>query len=290
MEVLLATPRQPQPNSAILATWQYGLGRSVVLTTDVGQRWATDWPAWGGYEKLMLQMVRWSMRGHDFDERLAMTTDVHDGVIDVVVNAVDRGEGHLNYLTLSGTAVLPNGETQSFPVQQVAPGRYVTKFPVDEPGNYYLSISAGGGAAPLRTAINVTNTAELKRLASDDSFMIHLAEEKPKGGEPGAIIASPRGLGDKERLLATNVFRAGLAPAKSRELMWPIVLLTASVIFLSDVFMRRVMISFAWVPSLLAWLPFGRREALTASPPMERLKRSKASVGQRIEAAQRGSV
>ena len=148
VEVLLATPRQPQPNSTILATWQYGLGRSVVLTTDVGQRWATDWPAWGGYEKLMLQMVRWTMRGHDFDERLAMTTDVRDGVIDVVVNALDRGEDHLNYLTLSGTAVLPNGETQSFPVEQVAPGRYVTKVAADEPGNYYLSISAGGGAAP----------------------------------------------------------------------------------------------------------------------------------------------
>ncbi|MEX0641763.1 MAG: hypothetical protein WD468_03630, partial [Pirellulales bacterium] len=287
VEVLLATPRQPQPNSTILATWQFGLGRSVVLTTDIGERWATDWPAWGGYEKLMLQTVRWSMRGHDLDERLAMTTEVNDGAIDVVINALDRGEDHLNYLTLSGTAVLPSGETRSFPVEQVAPGRYVTKVEADEPGNYYLSISGGGRAAPLRTAISVSNTAELQKLASNDSFMIHLAEEKPKGGEPGAIIASPRGFGDKERLLTTNVFRPGLAAAKSRELMWPIVVLAASVVFLSDVLVRRVMFSFGWLPVLVAWPPLGwRPTADAASPRMERLKRSKASVTQRIESAQ----
>lgn len=287
VEVLLATPRQPSPNATILATRQFGLGRTVVLTTDVGQRWATDWPAWGGYEKLMLQTVRGSMRGHDFDERLAMTTDVHDGVVDVVVNALEGGKEHLNYLTLSGTAVLPNGDTQSFPLEQVAPGRYAAKIAADTPGNYYLSVSAGGRTAPLRTAISVSNTAELQKLTSNDSFLIHLAEEKPKGGEPGAIITSPRGLGDTERLLATNVFRPGLAAARSRELMWPIVLLVASVVFLSDVFVRRVMISFAWVPVLAARLPFLRRQASEeASPPMERLKRSKASVARRIEAEQ----
>ena len=62
VDVLLATPRQPQPNSTILASWQYGLGRSVALTTDVGHRWAADWTAWSNYEKLMLQTMRWAMR------------------------------------------------------------------------------------------------------------------------------------------------------------------------------------------------------------------------------------
>ena len=42
VDVLIGSPRKPQPNSAILATWQFGLGRAVALTTDVGQRWATQ--------------------------------------------------------------------------------------------------------------------------------------------------------------------------------------------------------------------------------------------------------
>ncbi len=32
VDVLIGSPRQPQPNSAILAAWQYGLGRTVALT------------------------------------------------------------------------------------------------------------------------------------------------------------------------------------------------------------------------------------------------------------------
>jgi Mg-chelatase subunit ChlD len=283
VEVLLATPRQPPANRTILATWQFGLGRSVVLTTDVGERWATDWPAWGGYEKLMLQMVRWSMRGHDLDERLALSTEVRDGSIQVVINALDRGEEHLNYLSLLGTVVLPDGQTRGLPLEQVAPGRYVAKLAADEPGNYYLSISAGGRTAPLRTAVSVSNSAEHRRMTSNDSFLIHLAELVPQGGEPGAIITSPRGLADKQRLLATNVFRPGLAPATSRDIMWPAVLLTASLLFVSDVLIRRVLINFDWVTRLTAWLSVPTRVGqTTSSPRMERLKQSKASVAHRM--------
>ena len=56
VEVLAATPRQPQPNSTIMASWTYGLGRAAVLTTDIGQRWATSWPSWENYDKLLVQL------------------------------------------------------------------------------------------------------------------------------------------------------------------------------------------------------------------------------------------
>ena len=122
VEVLAATPRQPPPNSTIMASWTYGLGRAAVLTTDVGQRWATTWPAWDNYEKLLLQLVRRSMRSHDANEQLAMSTELSDGKIRLVVNALDRDDQHVNYLSLSAAVVRPDGTVDQHELEQTAPG------------------------------------------------------------------------------------------------------------------------------------------------------------------------
>jgi Mg-chelatase subunit ChlD len=284
VELLAATPRQPQPNGTILAAWTYGLGRTAVLTTDVGQRWATTWPAWGDYEKLLVQLVRRSMRSHDADERLAMSTELRDGKIRLVVTALDRDDLHLNYLTLSAAAVRPDGTVEEHALEQTAPGRYVATLDAGEPGNYFLSVSGGANTAPLRTAVEVLQTAEFDRLASNESLLEGLATRRPADGEPGAVISSPQGLADTDELLKVNVFRPGVAPAISRSRIWPLVLLAASLMFLGDVVCRRVMISFGWLRSAAAWLRWRSPAEEPATLPIERLKHSKAAVAANLKA------
>jgi uncharacterized membrane protein len=284
VEVLAATPRQPQPNSTIMAAWTYGLGHVAVLTTDVGQRWATSWPAWDDYEKLLLQLVRRSMRSHDADQRLAMSTEQRDGKIRLVVTALDRDDQHLNYLSLSAAAVRPDGAVEDQALEQVAPGRYMASLDATEPGNYFLSVSGGTSTAPMRSAVEVLQTAEFDRLVSNESLLEALAARKPADGEPGAVISSPKGLADAAELLKINVFRPGVAPAISRSRIWPLVLLAASLIFLGDVVCRRVMIRFDWLPSALAWLPWRQAAEAPAVRPMDRLKHSKAAVAANLRA------
>ncbi len=53
-QVLIQSPKPDSPeNATVLAVWTYGLGRTAVLTTDAGARWASDWTEWGGYEKFL---------------------------------------------------------------------------------------------------------------------------------------------------------------------------------------------------------------------------------------------
>jgi Mg-chelatase subunit ChlD len=284
VELLAATPRQPQPNSTIMAAWTYGLGRAAVLTTDVGQRWATTWPAWGDYEKLLVQLVQRSMRSNDSDGRLAMSTELRDGKIRLVVTALDREDQHLNYLSLSAAAVLPDGSVEDQALEQTAPGRYVASLDAAEPGNYFLSVSGGANTAPLRTAVEVRQTAEFNRLVSNEPLLEGLAARTPADGQPGAVITSPKGLADADELLKVNVFRPGVSPAISRSRVWPLVLLAASLIFLGDVVCRRVMIRFDWLRSALAWLPWRRAAVELAAAPLERLKHSKATVAANLKA------
>jgi uncharacterized membrane protein/uncharacterized protein YegL len=42
----------------LLSRWQYGLGRSVVFTSDAKSRWAADWVTWKGFDKLWTNIFR----------------------------------------------------------------------------------------------------------------------------------------------------------------------------------------------------------------------------------------
>ncbi len=42
----------------LLARWQYGLGRSMVFTSDAKSRWAVDWVTWKGFDKFWANVFR----------------------------------------------------------------------------------------------------------------------------------------------------------------------------------------------------------------------------------------
>lgn len=42
----------------LLVRWQYGLGRSMVFTSDAKSRWAADWIGWAGYDKFWINVFR----------------------------------------------------------------------------------------------------------------------------------------------------------------------------------------------------------------------------------------
>ena len=42
----------------LLVRWQYGLGRSVVFTSDAKSRWAANWMTWPGFDKLWTNLFR----------------------------------------------------------------------------------------------------------------------------------------------------------------------------------------------------------------------------------------
>jgi len=51
--ILIADGKDP-----LLVRWQYGLGRSVVFTSDAKTRWAANWVTWDGFDKLWSNIFR----------------------------------------------------------------------------------------------------------------------------------------------------------------------------------------------------------------------------------------
>ena len=287
VEVALLSPEPTDPRvSTILASWTYGLGKAVAWTTDAGARWANRWTQWNNYDRLFSQVIRWSMRPVGEQGKFTVASDVEDGQVRMVVTALDKDDEFLNFLDMSGTVVGPDLEPVSMKMQQTAPGRYVGAFPAGDSGSYFVMVSPGAGKAPIRTGINVPYSDEFRDRAADEALLGQLAGLVPKGGSPGVVIPPPKDPRAIEPLLAVNTFRHDLSKATSSQDIWYYVVLVGTCLFFFDVFIRRVQISFGWVPVLAGRtrdLVLRRQPQVPEPEFIQRLRSRKAEVDDRLQ-------
>ena len=288
VEVSLVSPKPAmEQNSTILASWTYGLGKTAVLTTDAGHRWATSWTGWENYDKLMSQIVRWSMRPTGGTGKFQIATDVSDGRTQLVITALDKDDEYLNFLNMGGTVVGPDMKPLPVKVEQTAPGRYVGEFTSTDSGSYFVMINPGPGQAPIRTGVNVAYSDEFRNRETNSSLLESLAALSPKGGAPGQVIEDPAGLGGVDALVeAVNPFRRDLPKATASQDIWFLLVLIGCCLFFFDVFIRRVHVNFAWVTPLAVGVRdsvFRRESVPVETPTMDRLRSRKAEIDDRIE-------
>src|SRR5512147_1151940 len=91
----------------LLATWRYGLGRSVAFTSDAKAKWGVLWLKWVQYNKLFGQMLRWSLR--TTQRREVVASVVHqDGRGEIQLEAVDEKGDFINFVEANSGVVLPD--------------------------------------------------------------------------------------------------------------------------------------------------------------------------------------
>jgi len=287
VEVALVSPiPAEEKNSTILASWPYELGRAVAFTTDTGARWTNPWTRWEGYDKFFSQMVRWSMRPTDQAGKFSTSLQVKDGQGQIVINALDKNDEFLNFLTMSGRVIGPDLKPIDVKIEQTHPGRYVGQFPATASGTYFFIGSPGAGQAPILAGLSVPYSSEFRDRTTNESLLVQLAELAPKGGQAGKVIESTDPKREIDDWLAVNTFRRELPKATSTSDAWHLVLLVAGCLFFVDVFVRRVQVSFAWVPAGLGRMrDFVLRRQSEAPQPefMTRLRSRKAEVSEQLD-------
>ncbi len=278
VEVAVRSPLpSDEKNSTILAAWSYGLGRTAVLTTDVGQRWASSWTEWENYDKLFTQLVRWSMRPVNDTGKFLVNSDVKDGKVRVVVTALDKDDEFLNLLNMEGAFIDPSLDSSDLAVRQVAPGRYMAEFTAPKEGNYFMTISPGAGHGALMTGVNVPYSSEFRERETNMALLAGLSRLRPTGGEQGELIEEGRDI---------DTFREGLAPAISSQDIWPLCVLLTACLFFADVFVRRVTVGADWVLPAVAWLKskfMGAADSPEVQERMQRLRSKKAAIAEEID-------
>ncbi|MGB0598920.1 MAG: VWA domain-containing protein [Rubripirellula sp.] len=250
-QVLIQSPKPDSPeNASILAVWQYGLGRTAVLTTDAGARWTSAWTEWAGYDKFHSQLVRWLMRPTGDTGKYTIATQVRDGEVQVVVNALNKDDSFKNFLDMNASVLGPDLSPIPLRMRQTAPGRYVGSFPGDKAGSYFVNVLPDAGETPLTTGVTVPYSEEFRVRETNQTLIDSLASIQPRGGIAGQVTP-PLGEKPSEKLVDTNAFRGGLELARSIQDVWPWFVLAGCCLFLGDVFIRRVAVNFYWIGS--AW-------------------------------------
>ena len=218
----------------LLATWQYGLGRSAAWTSDATGRWATGWVTWEGFPLFWAQTVRWTITDGR-NSAVETVVDFSEETAGLTVDARTSDGTYLNNLTMDGTVVSPSGEAIEVVLQQIAPGRYTTNFTPQEEGAYFIRVAgAEGDAASADTIIGQTSgwvlgySPEYQRFDADPSLLESLA-----------ALTGGRNLGD----LPSAAFDHTLSTEATTRPIWPWLLLAAVFLLPFDVGVRRIVIT-----------------------------------------------
>lgn len=281
VQTILSSPLPQGQENPILSVWQYGLGRTAVLSTDGGQRWSTSWTQWPGHEKLFSQLVRWLMRPTGDTGKYSIATQVKNGEVQVIVNALDKDDAYLNFLKLSGSVLGPDLKPIALELSQTAPGRYVGSFSTRGSGSYFVNVVPEGAATMLTTGINVPFGDEFRVREVNEVLLGELAASEPRDGVAG-LVTSPLSEEKFSEAVQSNPYREGLGKVGSIQDVWPWMVLIGCCVFFGDVFVRRVSIGIGWVYS--AWDAIrGARKAPATVPRIDDLLKTKERLASQLE-------
>jgi uncharacterized membrane protein len=232
----------PGFNDPILATWQYGLGRTVAFTSDAAARWAKNWTGWDAYQRFWSQVIR-STIVEGLNNTLDTRIEQRNGKTILVVEARrDSGE-FINELTLDASVVDPRLNAKGVTLKQVAPGRYEVELDPQVEGAYFIRVAGGNateaGGVAQTTGWVLSYSPEYRLRAANTDLLREIAELT--GGE---------NLTGKPELAFTHNIRA----EQASQSLWPWLLLVALLLLPVDVGVRRVIITSTDIIKLRAWL------------------------------------
>lgn len=259
----------------LLATWRYGIGKSVAWTSDAKNRWASDWVGWDGYNKFFSALTRWVAR--DVSERgysAQVSTDSGRGKISV--EAVDPQGDFKNFELLKARIIKPDYTSEEISLGQTASGRYEGFFDLIDNGNYLITIVRQDGDKPEQSVI-VTNTGlslsyspEYQSMRRNDFNLTQLKEVS------NALEIQPQ-----------ELFTADRRPTIRREEIWNWAIILAIIIWLIDIAIRRLQLSkedFEFILQVVG-TPFGianiwlnQRRAKVTTETLSQLKIRKKEV------------
>ena len=141
---MVLTSRKPSPqvegpivagkqNDPLLASWQAGLGRVTVFTSDATGRWASQWIGTPQFGSFWSQVVRSAQRPAQSTDTELRTRRIGN-TVHIELDALGADGGFQNFMATQANVIGPDGKSRSVGFTQTAPGLYLADMEAKAPG------------------------------------------------------------------------------------------------------------------------------------------------------------
>ena len=207
-------------DSPLIASWEYGRGRAVAVTTDADGRWSDSWLRWKEWSRLWSDVVGWiAPESRAQQGRYAVA--YRDGALEIEYSRFDQDPGG----AISARIATPDRPSTEIALPRAAVGSYRGRFPTRAPGDYRIEIRGPHGPltqTPLGFTIAPSVVDERSRREPNWALLEELARRTGGAMNP-----------------ALDRIRASAAPPTKTPLS-PFILPAAMMLFLIELIVRRL--------------------------------------------------
>jgi len=211
----------------ILAVWQYGLGRCVAWTSDLGEVWANDWLTWEDFGRLWAQTIIYTLPDPSLGQ-LRLSTAVNGQTVAITAESLDDAGRPISLAPTTVTIIAPDGVSSEIPLLEAFPGRYQQSVKVSMSGPYHVM---------------VVQMAEQQARRAEAGFVIDYSREFFSDGSGEAYLATLATITGGQ-VLSEEILRNQAEAANPIEIskvipLWPYLLAAAAILWPFDIAIRR---------------------------------------------------
>ncbi|NLM97709.1 MAG: VWA domain-containing protein [Halanaerobiaceae bacterium] len=217
-----------EDNYPVLAGWDYGLGRVIAFTGDIGEEFSVSWLDWPAYPAFWLTIIRQLARNTYSDNIFPhIYRDGNQGIIQVDA-LKDNGE-YYNFLDIEARISSLDGESKVIKLEQTGPGRYKGVFSIKGVAAcpVVLSWTEDGRTESLSTGMVLSYSPEYNAFSADFTLIGMMTKETG-----GKVLSS-----------AADIFSSREPVYTGEKEIWKIFVVFAILFLMTDIALRMVEIT-----------------------------------------------
>ena len=223
----------------VLASWQYGLGKTVAFTSDASGRWARNWLTWSGFPSFWNQAISYVSSPVD-SSNIELAIQSSNGSNTISVIARDEAGDTLNSFEMAANIVSQDGQTREVLLEQTGPGKYQANIDALEPGSYTISLS---GTHP-DSEKSILETFGWSQSYSPE--YIPTLNRTKSAGQVSPLVS----MVDTPK----SIFEHNLEMSSSIQPIWQRLIIFAAILLVLDITVRRIKISNQDVEKSWKWV------------------------------------
>ena len=162
----------------LIASWRYGAGKAMAITTDANGRWSSEWIRENVFGQVWDRLLGWLSPQVTTVPKVDVALGYSDGRLRLRLTDYDETSPATHMV--SATVTRPDGSTGELVLSEETLGEMTASFDAPRPGVYYIQLKSspggkGGTFPPLAYTVSPAVMAELPRPAPNYDLLEALA-------------------------------------------------------------------------------------------------------------------